>query len=49
MKDMLASLPQYQEQREKVLPRLRAILRLLRPCLPVLLAPQHGTRLHGPL
>jgi hypothetical protein len=50
MKDMLASLPQYQEQREKV---REPILRMRRPlqetqfeCL-VFAAPKHGTGVHG--
>lgn len=46
MKEMLASLPQYQEQREKVVLSLRTLPPFLNQ-FSVLTTSQYGARLHG--
>jgi hypothetical protein len=50
MKDMLASLPQYQEQREKVrrpIARGPSIACIIDPDLTVFVAFEYGTGVHG--
>ena len=47
MKDMLASLPQYQEQREKVLFSRSLFRSVIEPAISVLSASKYGSGVHG--